>query len=74
MKGMTLRLSRLRLGLRQRDVADAAGFSPARVGQVEQLRKVPPIWVDRYRGALNDIQSASEGGQVIGVTSEDGEV
>jgi len=60
MKGMTLRLSRLRLGLRQRDVAAAAGFSPARVGQVEQLRKVPPVWVVRYRGALKDSQSTNE--------------
>jgi len=54
MKGQTLRLSRLRLGLRQQDVADSAGFSRARVGQVEQLRKVPRIWVDRYRRALAD--------------------
>ena len=52
-KGRTLRLSRLRLGLRQQDVADAVGCSRARVGQVEQLRKVPRIWADRYRGALS---------------------
>jgi len=54
MTGRTLRLSRLRLGLRQRDVADAAGCSRARVGQVEQLGKVPRVWVDRYRRALAD--------------------
>ena len=60
MKGMTLRLARLRRDLRQQDVAIAAGCSRARVGQVEQLRKVPPHWADRYRGALIDIQSTKE--------------
>ena len=51
-KGRTLRIARLRLGLRQQDVAEIAGFSRSRVGQVEQLRKVPRLWVDRYRRAL----------------------
>jgi len=54
--GRTLRLSRLRRGLRQQDIADAAGCSRARVGQVEQLRKVPHIWADRYRRALADVR------------------
>jgi transcriptional regulator with XRE-family HTH domain len=66
MKGQTLRLSRLRLGLRQQDVAEVVGFSRARIGQIEQLRKVPPVWVDRYRGALRGIQSTSRDGGTAG--------
>ena len=72
-KGRTLRLSRLRLGLRQQDVADAAGCSRARVGQIEQLRKVPRVWVDRYRRALADVQRTPEGGQTSRPTPDGGE-
>jgi transcriptional regulator with XRE-family HTH domain len=64
--GRTLRMSRLRRGLRQQDIADAAACSRARVGQVEQLRKVPRVWVDRYRRALRGIQPTSEVGETAG--------
>ena len=66
MKGRTLRLSRLRLGLRQQDVAEAARCSRARVGQVEQLRKVPRLWADRYRRALMDVHATSGDGEAAG--------
>jgi predicted transcriptional regulator len=59
MKGRTLRLSRLRLDLRQQDVADSAGCSRARIGQVEQLRTVPRLWVDRYHRALKEVKPTS---------------
>lgn len=65
MKGQTLRLSRLRLGLRQQDVAEVVGFSRARVGQIEQLRKVPRVWVDRYRRALADGEPSAPGATVM---------
>ena len=66
MTGRTLRISRLRRGLRQQDIADAAACSRARVGQVEQLRKVPPVWVDRYRSALMDVHATSGDGEIAG--------
>ena len=52
MQGQTLRLSRLRLGLRQHDVAVAADCSRARVAQVEQMARVPADWASRYRAAV----------------------
>ena len=52
MRGATLRLARLRLRLRQQDIADALCCSRARVGQIEQLSHVPQQWADRYRHAL----------------------
>ena len=66
MNGRTLRLSRLRLDLRQQDVAVAAGCSRARIGQIEQLRKVPRLWVDRYRRALIDVPSTFGDGGTAG--------
>jgi transcriptional regulator with XRE-family HTH domain len=61
MKGQTLRLERIRRGLRQRDVADATGYSRARIGQVERLRTVPPIWADRYRRVLATAKASEHG-------------
>lgn len=53
MTGRTLRLSRLRRGLRQGDVAEVAGCSRSRIGQIENLARVPPNWVLRYRAAVD---------------------
>jgi transcriptional regulator with XRE-family HTH domain len=51
--GRTLRFSRLRRGLRQGDVAEVAGCSRTRIGQIENLARVPPAWVLRYRAAVD---------------------
>lgn len=52
MKGIELKVARVRLGLRQEDVALGAGCSRARISQIEGLRRVPPRWPGRYQLAL----------------------
>lgn len=50
--GHSLRVARVRARLRQQDIADVLGSSRSRVSQIESLERVPPAWVQRYKGAL----------------------
>jgi transcriptional regulator with XRE-family HTH domain len=70
--GRTLRLSRLRRGLRQGDVAEVAACSRSRIGQIENLARVPSDWVLRYRAAVeraDAMQSAPRSARVRPGTS-----
>jgi DNA-binding XRE family transcriptional regulator len=52
-KGINLKVARVRRGLRQEDVALGAGCSRAFISQLEHSRRVPTKWVRRYRDALS---------------------
>lgn len=58
-RGTTLRFARLKAGLRQYDVARAAGCSRTRIGQVEQLRWASVRWTNRYQLAIAELRAAA---------------
>lgn len=57
MSGIDLRVERVRLRLRQEDVALAAGVSRQRIAHLESLDRVPPAQVRRYLSALEQLRA-----------------
>ena len=50
--GLLFRLARVEAGLRQQDLADAAGCARSRVAQLESAAEVPEPWCTRLVSAI----------------------
>jgi transcriptional regulator with XRE-family HTH domain len=50
--GISLKVLRVRAGLRQEDVARLMGCSRQRVTQLEAAAEVSPAWADRWKRAM----------------------
>jgi hypothetical protein len=69
MKGISLKLRRVRARLRQDEVARAARCSRARIGQLELLASVPDQWAVRYLRAIKDASAKHPAGTTGIVTA-----
>ena len=54
-QGLAFRLARIEMGLRQQDLADAAGCARSRVAQLEAAARLPEQWRRRLVLALASI-------------------